>query len=131
MSSVDKRLEDLSSKRVMQANGWNMGTITRFGGRDEDCGKDIFYGFNDGNTGSMTATFVGSGKATLEFGCCHAEGTGYVYVYLNGLEIKNTVGNGNKMTELTFQYAKADVLKIKESSGTIKLYSLKLVPITT
>ena len=130
---VDKRLEDLSSKKVMQKNGWTINADNKLGwdrngnmvkDYSNRCGRETWFGYNRGRTvGWVKTTFRGNGAATLNFGNCYKQGE--VIVYLNENEISRAYNNTPKV-ETNFEYNKGDVLSIKEDKGIIKLNSLKL-----
>ena len=134
LALVDKKLEDLSSKKVMQKNGWTINADNKperyWNGNirtdySNQCGRETWFGYNYGPTvGWVKTTFRGNGVATLNFGNCNIKGE--VIVYLNENEIAKAYNNTPKV-ETNFEYNKGDVLSIKEvDTAIIKLNSLKL-----
>ena len=113
----------------MVRNGWNA-DVDYSNGEDwnkahaRDCSSDTFYGYRGGKlVGSVSAIFKGSGKGTLSYGNCYK--TGYVAVFLNGVEIGRSSSNSRGL--VTFQYRRGDTLRIEEHDvAIIKLYSLDL-----
>ena len=123
---ADRKLEDLSSKMVMQKNGWKIEAANSMDTKySKQCGNKTWFGYNYGSSiGSLSTRFHGNGTATLNFGNCYRRGL--VIVYLNGIEISRAHRNTLKM-ETNFEYSKGDVLSIKEFDvAIIKLNSLKL-----
>ena len=111
---------------VMEKNGWDFDiTDSNDPKFTAECGTSAWYGYNYGPViGSLTAIFVGSGKATLNFGNCYTAGR--VTVYLNGRDIAYAVAYTFEQ-EVTFDYSSGDILTIKEHPmAIIKLNSLKL-----
>ena len=114
----------------MERNGWTFDIeysssdwtwATDFGLK---CGNETFYGYNNNNTvGEVSATFLGSGKATLGFGNCYK--TGQVEVQLNDYQVAH-VQDYNPDVTITFYYKQGDVLQIKEGFAIIKMNYLKL-----
>ena len=89
------------------------------------CGTSTWYGYKYGvNIGSVSATLVGSGTATLKFENCYYNGR--VTVDLNGNDIAYADAYPSEQ-EVTFKYSSGDILTIKEHPmAIIKLNSLKL-----
>lgn len=120
---ADKRLEDVTSKAVMESNGWRTINVKNTEGYDSQCGTATFYGFGRSPT-RVSATFNGVGKATLRFGNCFSSGT--VHAYLNDAQISSAAANvKNKL--VTFQYGPGDTIKLT-NDGIMKINSLKLSP---
>ena len=72
----------------------------------------------------VSATFEGSGTATLDFGNCYTHGI--TRVYLNSKIIGSALPNTISVTT-NIKYKPGDVLKItEEDMGIIKINSLKL-----
>ena len=76
----------------MIKNGWNVDieySNTKDWSQDYlvNCGTQTFYGYHgDQKVGTVSATFQGSGNATLIFGNCYKEG--FVEVLLNEEHLK-------------------------------------------
>ena len=85
-----------------------------------NCGTQTFYGYHgDHKVGSVSATFKGTGNATLIFGNCYKEG--FVEVLLNNEQLEQA--NQEKYKTIAFNYNPGDVLKIREvNTAIIKLY---------
>ena len=72
-SVSDKKPVILTFEFVMQANGWTIDVEKSSinGNDDERCGGETFYGYKkNAPVGAVRATFIGSGKAPLNFGNC-------------------------------------------------------------
>ena len=122
----DEMLEVVTSKLIMQSNGWKIYTSHSSDAQYiEQCGSDTWFGYSYGYAiGSAKATFVGQGEATLTFGNCYH--SGQVLVYLNDKKIAhaNALVLGK---EVTFNYSRRDDLMIKEvNTAIIKLNSLRI-----
>ena len=130
----DKKLEDLSSATDMQKNGWVWSSNVRVNdlnylGPDKysDCSRydKTWYGYANGAAiGTISATFHGSGSAVLNYGNCYFQGQ--VVVSLNGKEISR-VGGFVFDKEISFNFAKGDILELKEINiAIIKLNTFKI-----
>ena len=117
---------NFASMESMQNSGWNF-DISHSNDPTywAECGTSTWYGYKYGyDIGSVYATLVGSGTATLNFGNCYSGGR--VTVYLNGRDIAYAVAYTFEQ-EVTFDYSSGDILTIKEDPmAIIKLNSLKL-----
>lgn len=127
LEEADLRLTDVSSRSNMERSGWSFNTNNdkRVEYKDS-CGvHDTWYGYKYPGDGSVTATFTGSGTATLDYGNCHT--VGCVIVYLNG-EIQDITYKNTPSKEITFDFSPNDVLLLSETEGEtiIKLNSLKI-----
>ena len=113
----------------MQKNGWT------WSGNDfrvndpfylSHCSRygKSWYGYAYGNAiGTIAATFQGSGSAVLSYGNCYGDGD--VIVSLNGNEISRIWGLLFEK-EISFGFAKGDILEVKEHLGIIKLNAFKI-----
>ena len=121
----DTDLGFLSSKSVMEGNGWNV-DVEYSNENDwnsiENCSLVTFYGYSPNEiVGTVSANFKGSGEATLAYGNCFR--TGYVLVSLNDLELGRV--DSNSRANVTFDFSEGDILRIEEfESARIKLYRL-------
>ena len=119
----------------MQQNGWafkNIGTSieTRSGIHDDKCGKDSWYGWKTPGSeglGSLSAIFLGSGSAVLNFGNCHVMGT--IEVFLsntkNKTRTKMAIARANdKNNNIAFNFTEGTILNITTDGGIVKLNSL-------
>ena len=111
----------------MENNGWTFPSDIRSEGASADkaildaCGSKTWYGWSPGN-GKVSATFVGSGTATLDYGNCWIHGT--VNVYLNGVLLATSQKKSPSQIT-TFTFSPSDVLSVEESGhAVIKLNSL-------
>ena len=126
---LDDGLTNIANKNVMTANGWTVDVYysndTPNNWYSSNCNSGTFYGYCYGNyIGSVTASFKGSGKATLDFGNCHTAGV--TKAYLNGKEIAQA-STLTMSKEVTFTYRPGYILKLDEQKhGIIQLNSLKL-----
>ena len=124
---ADATLGDLTSKTIMEANGWKVNVGSSFNPTYAKCaGTSTWYGYSSGSTvGSVAASLKGTGRATLNFGNCFTSGK--VIVYLNNKEISRANANQNAI-EIVFNFSEGDVLRIDEEwdgvrGGIIKLNS--------
>ena len=118
----------------MQKNGWTW-SGNDFRANDPnyvgphlkaDCSRynKSWYGYAYGNAiGTIAATFQGSGSAVLNYGNCYHSGE--VIVSLNGNELSRVWGFVFEK-EISFGFAKGDILEVKETSGIIKLNTFKI-----
>ena len=129
---VDSGLQNVENRQTMKTGGWNVD-----GAPDQDakfatlCNKpDTFWGYDYGSAvGYVEATFIGSGKGTLDFGNCYSSGE--TKVFLNDVEI-DKAGANEKSKVITFDYNCGDTLKLTEEPiGIIKVNSLKLAECTS
>ena len=128
---VDLRLREVSSRKMMEDNGWRFKhigqTVSRAGVRDQNCGSDTWYGWKnyDANeAGSVSVTFVESGSGTLTYGNCW--GQDMVDVYIDGEKISSA-----KVHELqqkaSFDFKEKTTLEIRtEGKGIMKINSLEI-----
>ena len=109
----------------MEAKGWMFDiTADMKSAYAKACGTDTWYGFTGGwDTGTISATFSGSGTATLDYGNCLRSGE--VKVHLNG-EIISTASKSTPSKQIIFGYSPGDVLSLEEDYAIIKVNSLKL-----
>ena len=127
-NDLDKKLEDLSSSKVMGLNGWLIDAPYENNPKYyRQCGTNGWFGYKYGYpVGSIKATFRGEfGVASLSFGNCYSKGQ--VIVYLNKKEISRAEGNvSNK--DVVFNFTKGDTLSIKEKNvAIIKLNELRIL----
>ena len=87
---------------------------------------NTWYGFKYPGEGKVSATFTGSGTATLDYGNCYT--LGKVNVYLNG-ELKDVAYKNTPSRKITFDFSPNDVILLSETDGetVIKLNSLKVI----
>lgn len=125
LGCLDTGLGKISSESVMEDNGWSVDV--RYSNNNDwsdeyavNCGKHTFYGYHgDHRVGMLSATFKGSGNATVIFGNCYK--TGYVVVLLNNKELERA--DQEKYKIVSFNYTRGDVIIIKEvNTAIIKLY---------
>ena len=87
----------------------------------------MWHAFNGGNPScTISYSFVGNGKATLDFRDCETKGVcGLVTVYLDGVEKASaTCGENNKVS---FDYNDGSQLTIVETGrGVIQINSFEL-----
>lgn len=130
-ATVDFQLTDLSSTSQMESNGWSFDTnydATNWNQAEACNVHDTWYGFKSPGDGTVTATFTGSGSATLDYGNCWTQG--YVSVYLNG-ELKDGASPNTPSKIITFNFSPNDVLVLEETGEcVIKLNSLELGCVT-
>ena len=135
-SQLNLDLADVSSKTVMESNGWvfhgkkgcGTGKWYEDSNGQKVCGPGSWY-CSGSAIGSISTTLRGSGSATLDFGNCYTKGK--VVVLLNGQEIngkgKSTANANVKSKNITFKFIPGDELKIIEpDNGIIKLNSFTL-----
>ena len=124
-------IDDLTSK------GWIFSSNIESGNWQavyDRCGNDalIFWGTKE-KSGSVMATFSGTGSATLEYGNCGLQGT--VTVSLNN-NVIHTAGKNSKdpkdpnnsfSNKIYFSFSPNDVLKLEDTdAGAIRIISLDL-----
>ena len=118
----------------MQKNGWTWSSnvivndVGHLGpSYYADCSRynKTWYGYANGAAiGTISAVFHGSGSAVLNYGNCYFQGQ--VVVSLSGKEISR-VGAFVFEKEISFNYAKGDILELKEINiGIIKLNTFKI-----
>ena len=125
---MDMELADVSSKLEMEHKGWSFTIkahkLDKYKGK---CGMgNTWYGHSypdDGDMSKITATFTGSGIATLDYGNCY--GGGMVEVYLNDKRI-DFANRNTPSKQIQFHYSPNTVLKLSETKAIIKLNSLGL-----
>ena len=122
----DKQLSDVSSRSVMEYNGWEFASFVSKPREHYYCGTETVYGYNAGSrTASVSATFEGSGTATLTFGNCYSVRSFTVDVYFNNAKI--ATANASELREtVTFNFFKGSNLRIEVNGGIIKLNSLEI-----
>ena len=128
---VDLRLSDVSSRKVMEENGWRFKhigqTVSRAGVRDDKCGSGSWYGWKnyDANeAGSLSVTFVESGSGTLTFGNCWGQDT--VDVYFDGEKISSAKVNELEQ-KASFEFKEKNTLELRtEGKGIMKINSLEI-----
>ena len=126
----DFKLTDVSSKSQMENNGWifDIEFHKPYTYRDTCGSQDTWYGYTQPGDGKVTATFTGSGTATLDYGNCFTDKkyNGKVNVYLNSI----LIDEANRTTaskQITFDFFPRDVLLLSETDvAIIKLNSLKI-----
>ena len=122
---VDSGLELTWNRLAMKTGGWNVdGCPDQWEGYALRCNNpDTFWCYDSGSAeGYVTATFSGSGKATLDFGNCNS---GISKVYLNNVEIGKAEKQKSKI--ITFYYNCGDILRLtEEKSSILKINSLNL-----
>ena len=118
----------------MQKNGWTWSSNLHVNNAGylgpsyyADCSRyeKSWYGYATGAAiGTISATFLGSGSAVLNYGNCYFQGQ--VVVSLSGKEISR-VGAFVFEKEISFNFAKGDILELKEiNTGIIKLNTFKI-----
>ena len=113
----------------MEVNGWQFININfdmpeNMSADDlSACGDTGWYGFTHPGTGKVSATFAGTGTATLDYGNCYTGGS--TNTFLNDSLI-DVAGNNTPSKQITFDFSPGDVLVIVEAGGIIKLNSLTI-----
>ena len=130
---AQKGINDLSSAQNMIENGWNLQTSyqdKRLVLTENACWNllntiDKFkWLVQPWTTSTISTSFWGEGRATLDFGNCNVEGR--VTVLLDGKEIGNS-SIGNKRTSVSFNVANGSTLAIEaDDRSVIRLYDLRL-----
>ena len=136
----DSALSDLSTKTAMEGNGWVFAKDTKK--PKKGCGIGMWYDkvgcgpaswyCSGSKKGNITATFQGSGNATLDFGNCYKRGM--VEVFVKSAKSKKWVSKGDankneKSKSIQFEFSPGDELKIMEpKNGMITLKSFKVEP---
>ena len=113
----------------MKRNGWkiNAGYTKETTNR---CKTGAWWGYTQVTSissgySSISATFKGYGNATLSFGNCLDRGV--VKVWMNKEELHSATG-GYLATNVTFDYAEGDVLKVEGiDEGMILLHALNII----
>ena len=82
----------------------------------QQCGpRAKWYGWSShSHVGSLSATLIGNGDVTLDFGNCWDDGTVKVYLDAN---LMATASAGRKSVVKTFSFTPGSVLKIKDEDG--------------
>ena len=124
---------DLTSYENMEESGWNLNNIdkeARLVLQDETCEKklDFIHKYNwiaqRWRAQSISTTFWGHGRASLQFGNCN--NAGQVSVFLDGTEIGRSRSD-EEATTANFNVKEGSVLTIKaDNLAIIKLFELKL-----
>ena len=114
----------------MESNGWvfqgKKGCGTGLWYDKEGCGPASWY-CSGRAKGNITATFHGSGSATLDFANCYKRGT--VEVLLNGITKGTATAGAVNSKSIKFEFSPEDELKIMEKrGGMITLKSFKVEP---
>ena len=128
MKAADLKLaEDFTSRSQMQNNGWVFDTNNDQTAQFKntcDYNGNTYYGFKYPGVGTVQATFVGSGIATLDYGNCHTAGN--VNLYLNNV-LKDVLDPNTPSKQITFNFSPSDVIKLSETGESIiKFNSLSL-----
>ena len=126
-------INDLSSAQNMIENGWDLQNSyqdKRLVLTENACWNllntiDKFkWMIQPWTTSTISTSFWGDGRATLDFGNCNVEGR--VTVLLDGKEIGNS-SIGNKITSVSFNVANGSTLAIEaDDRSVIRLYDLRL-----
>ena len=121
----DAALGNLTSRPVMEANGWVFNvTHSDQEWSKERCGHKTWFGLSSMlDVGSVSTTFKGSGNATLGFGNCW--NSYKVTVSLDGEELARATGNQLEET-VSFNFTKDSEIKIEEDGSIIKLNYLNV-----
>ena len=125
---MDCGLQNVKNRETMRAGGWNVDGApdqALIWGKALCLEPDTFWGYLHARpVGRVSATFKGSGRATLDFGNCFK--VGRTQVFLNGKRI----GSANKKEVsriVQFDYNSGNTLMLtEEGEGIIKINSLKL-----
>ena len=123
---VDHALQNVRNRNDMEVGGWIINAPHQSNEWAKGCGGyNTFWGYtNAAPVGYVSATFKGSGIATLNFGNCWKKGI--TKVYLNG-QVVGSAGPFQSSVVARFNYKSGDNLKIaEENMGIIKINSLKL-----
>ena len=113
----------------MEVNGWQFIDINFDMPEDMSadalsaCGDTGWYGFTHPGTGKVSATFAGTGTATLDYGNCYTGGS--TTAFLND-KLIDLAGNDTPPKQIIFDFSPGDVLVIAEAGGIIKLNSLTI-----
>ena len=130
----DFKLTDVSSKSQMENSGWSFDIEYHNPEKyKKTCGtNNTWYGFTSNwvereRNSKITATFTGSGTATLDYGNCFFDSkhNGKVNVYLNG-KLVDVADMSTVSKQITFAFSPMDVLLLSEDTGIIKINSLKM-----
>ena len=127
-------MSNIKSSLDMKSNGWfvnvdysnthiERGMSSWFPDYSTACGIDTFFGYKRNNElGTVSYTFRGYGKITLNIGNCYK---GFVSVFVNNVRL--TYIKGREFTKFEFQYKRGDVLLISEYGiAMIKLRNIYL-----
>ena len=129
---IDMKFSDVTSREVMEENGWafeNIGReFTRISNtRDDQCGDETWYGWkspSSNKSGRVSVTFAESGKATLTYGNCWGQET--VDVYFNDTKI-DAAGANELDQKVSFNFMERTTLDIKtKGKAILKINSLKV-----
>ena len=129
---IDMKFSDVTSREVMEENGWafeNIGReFTRISNtRDDQCGDETWYGWkspSSNKSGRVSVTFAESGKATLAYGNCWGQET--VDVYFNGTKI-DAAGANELDKKVSFDFMERTTLDIKtKGKAILKINSLEI-----
>ena len=129
---IDMKFSDVTSREVMEENGWSFENIgrefTRISNtRDDQCGDETWYGWkspSSNKSGRVSVTFAESGKATLTYGNCWGQET--VDVYFNDTKI-DAAGANELDKKVSFDFMERTTLDIKtKGKAILKINSLKI-----
>ena len=129
---IDMRFSDVTSRKVMEENGWAFENIGReftriSNARDDQCGEETWYGWkspNSNQSGTVSVAFAESGKATLTYGNCWGQET--VDVYFNNTKI-DAAGANELEKQVSFDFEERTTLDIKtKGKAILKISSLKI-----
>ena len=110
----------------MEQNGWIFeNLVSKPNKYQRQCNNDTWYGWRKDYKipGIVSATFRGSGTATLTFGNCYNLNT--VDVYFNNEKIATANGDERKK-KATFNFYKGSVLRIEVVRPILKLNALEI-----
>ena len=133
----DSRLSILTSRSDMEQNGWafaNVGrsVVPRSGRHDDKCGKDSWYGWKTPDAkvpASVSAFFLGSGSAVLDFGNCHVAGSIDVFLEHAENDVATKIDTAMAMRtsrKVSFEFREGTILNITTKGGIIKLNRLSI-----
>ena len=122
---ADVQLTDVSSKEVMEGNGWKFDiSHHKPSGTKDRCGSDTWYGYKSPGNGWAGANFTGFGNAILTFGNCF--NSGKVQVFLNGV-LRAAAERNVIEKRLHFNFHPKDFLLISEfETAIIKINLLSI-----
>ena len=115
----------------MKSNGWVFSKSMRHKPIEskEICNDgDTWYGSGNASFASLTATFSGTGMATLSFGNCNKKGmVTLVKSDQLGKGFVEAAEGNNPSREISFEYSSNQFIKLKSSSNAaIKLNFLQI-----
>ena len=99
------------NKRTMQLAGWDVDVNTVLSYHKDGCGTSSFVGYRGNTAGTVSTTFQGFGRASLDFGNCGSYSNTVINVFVNDTWIASAK-QSQKSLRINFYYKPLDELRI-------------------